>query len=436
MEQRKGAGIAAFVRMVTRRFIEDRCMQVASSLTFTTLLAIVPTVTVALTLMSAFPAFREATDNLETFLWENMIPESAASLTTYAGQFADNAGKLTAVGLIFLFVTAMIVLMTIDRALNEIWRVPRPRPVVQRIFIYWALLTVGPLLIGVSLSLTSWLVSISLGAVRDIPHAGRIVLRIVPVLLTGLAFALLYATLPNRRVLLRDALTGGLLAALAFEAMKHAFAFYVTRFPTYKLVYGAFAAVPIFLLWIYLSWLVVLFGAMAAAVLPDWRERGAQVKAAPGRQFVDALQILRMLRQAQGTGVVVTERELHGAIKIPMHEIEAILHAMSEVQWVGRARGGWTLTRDPALLTVGDVYDLFVFRARAPLPVRQSGVELDRIVLDYADERAAGMDVSVEALFERAASRSAPAAETAPDLAATEVDRQTAAAISASRQGV
>ena len=171
---------------------------------------------------------------------------------------------------------------------------------------------------------------------KDVPLAGEVLLNVAPILLTALAFALLYITIPNRRVLVRDALTGGLLAALAFEGMKHGFAFYITQFPTYKLVYGAFASVPIFLLWIYLSWLVVLFGAVVAAVMPEWRERAAQAEPVPGAQFLDALQILRVLWEAHRTGEVVTLMHLHGVVKLPMDRIEAMLDAMGAAHWVGR----------------------------------------------------------------------------------------------------
>lgn len=248
-------------------------MQIASSLTFTMLLAIVPILTVALTLISAFPVFRALMQNVERFLVRYMLPESAAMLSGYAEQFAENAARLTTVGIAFVFVTAIIVMLTIDRAFNQIWRVPRLRGTAQRILIYWALLTVGPPLIGASLSVTYWLVGQSLGLVGGMPLATEVMLDVVPLLLTATAFTLAYITIPNRRVLVRDALTGGLLAAVAFEAMKRGFAFYVAQFPTYKLVYGAFAGVPIFLLWIYLSWLVVLIGAVTAAVMPEWRER-------------------------------------------------------------------------------------------------------------------------------------------------------------------
>jgi membrane protein len=410
--------LTAFARLAFRRFREERCLQVASSLTFTALLAIVPIVTVALTLISAFPVFRELLQYVEQFLVRYMLPESAAAVAGYAEQFAENAARLTAVGLAFLFVTAIIVLLTIDRVFNQIWRVPRPRSTVQRIFVYWALLTVGPLLIGASLSLTSWLISRSLGLVKGVPLAGEALLDIAPILLTGLAFALAYITIPNRRVLVRDALTGGFFAALAFEGMKHGFAFYIAQFPTHKLIYGAFASVPIFLLWIYCSWLVVLFGAVTAAVLPEWRERAAHADPVPGVQFLDALQVLRVLWEAHHRGEVVTVLRLHGIVKLPIDRIEAALHAMSAAHWTGRVANGWALIKDAAEVSVADIYRLLVFRPGARLPARQSGQELDRLALELAVGIETGLGLSLEALFRRAAASGEPAAPGDPRSAA------------------
>ena len=403
LKLRKTPPLIDFARMAWRRFHEERCLQIASSLTFTALLAIAPIITVALTVISAFPVFRELMLNVQQFVVSNMLPESAESIAAYTERFADNAARLTALGIVFLFATAMIVLQTIDRALNQIWRVPRPRATVQRVFIYWALLTVGPVLIGASLSLTSWLVSQSLGLVKGVPLAGEVLLKLVPILLTGCAFALAYITLPNRRVLVRDALSGGFLAALAFEGMKHAFAFYITHFPAHKAVYGAFASVPIFLIWIYLSWLVVLFGAVAAAVMPEWRERASQVEPVPGTQFLDALQILRVLWETHRTGEIVTVLRLHAIVKLSIDRIEAMLDAMSVARWVGKVERGWTLTKDASEISAADVYHQFVFRAGARLPARQSGQELDRLALELAGGIEGSLGLSLDELFRRAA---------------------------------
>jgi membrane protein len=250
------------------------------------------------------------------------------------------------------------------------------------------------------------------------PLAGELMLDIVPVLLTGLAITLAYVTVPNRRVLVRDALTGGLLAALAFEGMKQGFASYITHFPTYKLVYGTFAAVPIFLLWIYLSWVVVLFGAVTAAVMPEWRERSAQVDPVPGAQFLDALQILRVLWEAHREGEVVTVMRLHGIVKLPLDRIEATLEAMSATHWTGRAGNGWVLLKDASEITVADVYRLLVFRPGARLPARQSGQELDRIALEITGGFEANLGLSLEELFRRAVTGNAQPGHADPRAAA------------------
>ena len=246
-------------------------MQIASSLTFTSLLSIVPIVTVMLTVISAFPVFAHLTATLQTFILNHLVPASAETIVTYTQQFTTNAAKLTAVGLAFLAVTSIALLLTIDRAFNHIWRVKRPRPIVQRVFIYWTLITAGPILLGASLSLTSWLVGHAVGLIGILPGAAIALLTLVPVALTAIAFTLLYLVMPNCHVPRRDALLGGTLAAVIFELTKRGFALYVAHFASYTVVYGAFAAVPVFLLWIYVSWLVVIFGAVAVASLPEWR---------------------------------------------------------------------------------------------------------------------------------------------------------------------
>ena len=354
-------------------------------------------------MMSAFPVFRELMLHIETFLIANMLPESAETVAAYAEKFAENAARLTAVGILFLFVTAMIVLSTIDRAFNQIWRVARPRASVQRLFIYWAILTVGPVLIGASLSLTSWLVSQSLGLVKDLPRAGEALLKVVPIALTGIAFSLLYFAMPNRRVLVRDALSGGFLAAFAFEGMKHGFAAYIAHFPTHTIIYGAFASVPIFLLWIYLSWIVVLGGAVAAAVMPEWRDRALRVESAPGGQFLDALKVLRILREAHHSGEIVPLPRLHATVRLPMDRIESVLDAMSGARWVGRVANGWALIKDAQEITVSDLYRQFVFRPGPGSGERRPADEVDRLALELAGAVEEKLGMTLEELLERAA---------------------------------
>jgi membrane protein len=408
---KKTPPVIELARAVAHRFLADRCLQIASSLTFTTLLSIVPLATVTLTLISAFPVFREMSGALQKFVLENMVPESADMIAAYTEQFAANAGKLTAVGIAILAVTAVMLMMTIERAFNDIWRVSRPRSVFQRVLIYWTLLTIGPVLIGASLSLTSWLVSLSLGLVGDIPGVGITLLKTVPVVLTALALALLYLTMPNRRIAFRDALFGGLLGGFVFEAMKRAFAFYITQFPTYKLVYGAFASVPIFLLWIYLSWLVVLSGAVVVAALPEWRARAGHARAMPGAEFFDALQILKILWQAQRRGAAVGLQDLHSAVRMPTERIEAVLDAMVGAAWVSRVvPQGWVLNRDPDTIRVEEIYRLFVFRADARMPALGADPELEALVHEISARVAENMQMSIGELFRSEARSGTPVA--------------------------
>lgn len=387
-------------RTVVRRFYDDRCMQIASSLTFTSLLAIVPIVTVALTIITAFPVFGQMTAALQEFILENMVPASADVVASYTQQFTQNAARLTAVGIGFLFVTSIMLLLTIERAFNDIWRVRRPRPVVQRVFVYWTLITVGPVLMGASLSLTSWLVGQAVGLVQGLPGAGVVLLSVVPVLLTSVALAILYLAMPNRRIRVQDALIGGLFGGVAFELMKRGFALYVAQFPTYTLVYGAFATVPIFLLWIYVSWLVVIFGAVVVAALPEWRDRAGQARPLPGSDFFDALQVLKLLWRAHRVGGVVTLPEILAVSTVRIEQVESILDTMIGTGWVSRTVSrGWVLHRDPTAFTVEDVYRLFVFRGEAHRPARGADAVLETQIHEFGVRMGEDMRITLDALF-------------------------------------
>jgi membrane protein len=387
-------------RIVTRRFNDDRCMQIASSLTFTSLLAIVPMVTIAVTVIAAFPVFGSVTAALQTFILQNLVPASAESVASYTQQFSTNAAKLTAVGIAFLVVTSIMLLLTIDRAFNDIWRVKRSRPVVQRVLVYWTLITVGPVLMGASLTLTSWLVGQAVGLVRGLPGAGVFLLSLVPIVLTSLALSLLYIAMPNRRIAPRDAVIGGVIGGVAFELMKRGFALYVSYFPTYTLVYGAFATVPVFLLWIYLSWLVVIFGAVVVAALPEWREAAGQRHPVPGSDFFDALQILKILWHAHHTGAPVTLSALLAAATVRIENVERILDTMVSAGWVRKTvPNGWVLHRDASTITVEDVFGVFVFRAEAHRPGREADPALETLVHEMGERMSESTRMSLSTLF-------------------------------------
>lgn len=292
---------AGFLAFVFRRWREDRCPQIAGSLTFTTLLALVPLFTVVAAMLSVMPFFEGVMVQIKIFLLMNLVPEIAGKIiTVYMIQFAEAAGRLTWFSLAALFAMAIAMLFTVDRSLNIIWRVDRHRPLWLSAAGYTALLALGPALMGLSLSATSWIVAVSLDRIAMPSQVEAALLRIVPVSVSALAFFLVYRIFPNRPVPARHALAGGVFAAVAFEAMKSVFAAYVQAVPTYRLVYGAFASIPIFLLWLYLSWMVVLFGAEFTASLAWWGGRRWREAGAPGAALRGAFEAGRALAAAGG----------------------------------------------------------------------------------------------------------------------------------------
>lgn len=262
---------AAFFVSVARRVEEDRCFQVAGGLTFTTLLSLVPLLAVVLSVSAAFPVFDQWMEALQHFVVRNFLPESGRRMIgRQLTEFTENAAQLTAVGILFLGVTALSLILSIDETFNRLFRVEQQRRPTHRLFFYLVVLGLAPLLIGASVSMTTWLVGESLGLIGGPQSVSAGVFRFVPYAFTCVALTMLYLLLPNRRVEWRHALAGGLFAGLAFEVAKRGFALYISYFPTYTMIYGAFAAIPIFLLWVYLSWLVVLLGATITAILPEY----------------------------------------------------------------------------------------------------------------------------------------------------------------------
>jgi len=354
--------VAAYDRM-----LEDHCLQVAGSLTFTTLLALVPLVTVALALATAFPVFGEFTNGVDEWPADNVLPEQiATAVTRYLTEFSAAAARLTAVGIVFLAVTALTTMLTIDRAFNQIFRVGHERPIAQRLLTYWAVLTLGPILVGLSITMTSYLVSASLGFAQGVPGAGSLLLGVVPVVLTSLAFTLLYIWVPNRRVRVRDALVGGIVAGVLFELMTRGFGFYVSRSPTYTAIYGAFAAVPMFLLWMYLSWVVLLLVGTVTALVPGYRFGDRRRGQGAEQHFYDVLALLGELVKAQRAGEARPLARLTHDLRLLPEQIERLLDRLAEAGWAAATGGDtWVLVRDGNSLTVADVYRLFVLDARA-----------------------------------------------------------------------
>ncbi|HCE10231.1 MAG TPA: hypothetical protein DEQ40_16815 [Oxalobacteraceae bacterium] len=375
------------MRFALRRLNEEHLPQVAGSLTFTTVLALVPLLTIAFAIFTTFPLFNTLRASLEVYFAESLMPKAIANtILGYLGQFAAKASRLSAVGAVALMITAIATMGTVDRVFNHIWRVKATRPFRQRIIVYWAIITLGPLLIGASISLTSHLFTATTGVVSSVPFIGAAFYTLVSVILTTCAFAMLYVGVPNRYVDWRDAAWGGLAAAIAFEIAKRIFAAYVTKFPTYTLVYGAVAALPIFLVWVYLSWMITLAGAVIAAALPVVKYERWWHVATPGSAFIDAMSVLQVLHEARTTGVsaAVDASTIRASTRLGFDESESLLDRMLDAGWVARVRTDvpgrmqwgkrsaedmdrWTLLANPQQLMMADVYRLFAFNASGNL---------------------------------------------------------------------
>lgn len=367
LRQWNAAKLRALARYALRRAGEDRLPQVAGSLTFTTVLSLVPILTVAFALFTAFPMFKSFRADIEGYMFSNLVPGNISRpILTYLNQFSSNAKGLTAAGLIGLVVTSVMTMLTVENALNAIWRVRHRRPLAQRVLVFWALMTFAPVLIGASLSVSSYLVSISAGYVHKLPFGLGFIVGLIPILLSAIAFAMLYVFVPNTNVERRDAFVAGLIAAAAFEIAKRVFGSYVAHIPTYTAVYGAFATLPIFLTWIYVSWLVTLLGANVASTLPVIRQGYWQRRTFPGSEFFDALGVLLLLYRAREQAPrTVAERDIGRRLQLEADYMADLLTKLKTLHLIGklqqdRGEAHWALLCDAHTTTLRPLYEKLV----------------------------------------------------------------------------
>ena len=319
------------------RFREDRLGLTASSLTFTTIMALVPFITVALAVFTAFPMFGKFQGVLQKWLIESLIPDNIArQVLGYLTQFAGQASKLGVAGVAILFVTALALILTIDRTLNGIWRVRTPRSLGQRVLVYWSAVTLGPLLLGISLSITSYAISASKGVVGVMPGGVQLLLDVLQFFLMAGGMAAMYHYVPNTRVRWGHAWTGGLFVSAGFELAKKLLALYLGKVPTYSVVYGAFATVPILLIWIYVAWVIVLLGAVITAYLPSLLSGLQRRTFSHGLQFqlaLEALQQLDRVRATQDKGL--TMAQLSVLLRVDALQLEPVLETLCALDWIG-----------------------------------------------------------------------------------------------------
>jgi len=344
-------------RHVWNHFQEDRCFAEAASLSYTSLLSMVPLLAVVFGIISVFPVFNEWSDRLQSLIFDNFLPDTGEQIVPYINAFLDSVSSLTLPGTLMLLVTALLLMVRIEAAFNRIWRVDRNRSLTNRIVMYWALLTLGPILIAAAIALSTQQVFGDNGIIGTLPAGVK---AIGSFLLTWLVFTLFFVLVPNRRVRFRDATIGALLSTVLFGLAKTGFVAYVSN-TNYTVIYGALATVPIFLFWLYLVWIVVLLGASLAASLTTFSDYSRYESDWPERwEFQLVVRLVCHLGEAQRHGAALSrERLMELETKSSELQVVRLLGQLADAKVVTRDEdGNWLLARDFSSLSLGHLYQL------------------------------------------------------------------------------
>jgi len=347
-----------FLRYVAETFYDDRCLRSSAALTYTTLLSLVPLTTVIFSVFAAFPMFNSFDEQIRHFVFENFVPTSSEAIQHYIEEFSGKTSSLTAIGTVFLILSALLMMNTIEGAMNDIWHIKKTRRPIPKFMVYWAMLTLGPILVGASLAVTSYLTSLPFfNETSLIAGLKAKLLGLLPFFSTTIACTLLYAVVPNTYVPLRHAFTGALVAALLFELAKKGFALYVTAFPTYEMIYGALATIPVFLVWLYLSWMVVMLGAEISFCLyhkPGTKDDGTLTA---GQMLLNDFKVIGIIWQAQQQDRLLSEDELVQHKQTEGIDIRPGLARLQEGGLLHQTTDGqWALSKDGSRLTLADLY--------------------------------------------------------------------------------
>jgi membrane protein len=409
--RRRFAAVRTFCLYALHRFSRDGCFAASGALSYTTLVSLVPLGVIAIGILSVFPSFADTRQELLALIFRNFVPAISDQGAYWVQYFAGSAAQATAIGVIGIAGTGVLMLVTVEDQLNALWRVTTRRPWSQRVLAYWTLMTLGPLLVGMSLTLSTYLDTAARRAGFDPEAIAQLAsgwmhyfARLVPFVLELIAFTLLYCLIPNCAVRWRDGVVGAAVAAMAIEILKIGFAIYIGTFASYQTVYGAVAAIPIFLLWMYLSWLAVLLGAVVAANLPTWRvdERLAHLSLG-GVRLGFSLALIAALAGAQRRGRVCRTADLAAELGVATSAVDEHLQQLARAGFTAPTQaGGWVLTWNPETATLHDLYvalDLPLagsWRARplAPWQLRVAPA-MERIV----KAEAAAMRVTLAALL-------------------------------------
>lgn len=386
---RDRARAGTFFRFLAKRFLDDNLFQAAGALSYTTVFALVPLSMVVFGVLSAFPVFGEWSDRLSDYIFSNFVPSAARSVESYLKQFSANAGQLTAAGVIALVVSLLITLNGVEATFNRIWRVKTGRPKVGRFLVYWTVLTLGALMAAASLAISARFFAMSVFETEAGHMLQKLMLRLAPIAIELLAFAAIYRVVPHRTIQWRHAVAGAMLATFGFESVKWGIGLYLGNFGSYSKIYGTLAFVPIFLLWIYLSWVAILLGASLASSMSAFRYQPASMRLPLGHEIYGLLRLLGRFNEARRTGrglhiddIEQLEPMLTDAL------VQQMLAQLDEINVVRRAEDGeWLLTRDLDELTLAELYEACNLRipiAEALLPCRDDA--LGRSAISVLDE--------------------------------------------------
>jgi len=351
--------LRAFARFLWQRFRDDKCFETAGALSYTTLFAIVPMLAAVIAIVSVFPAFASLRDSVTRFIFRSFVPAAGETVQGYLLQFADNASKLTLFGVLFLLASALMMMASIEDRFNRIWRVATRRKGSARLLLYWAALTLGPILVTTGVGVSSWVYAQPLWrGVAGHGVGGFRLWLLAPFLITGVGLTVLYQVVPNCRVRWRDAITGALVATVLFEFARKGFAAYVQGIANYREVYGALAAIPIFLIWVYLSWVIVLLGAILAAALNAFEYRHTDELLPPGCEFVGLLRVVQRFAEAQRAGAALDEGGLRARERFLTADLlQRYLDDLQRAGLIRRAEGGgWIVARDLDSVCVDDLF--------------------------------------------------------------------------------
>ena len=376
---RDRARATAFARFLGRRFIEDDLFQAAGALSFTTVFALVPLSMVVFGVLSAFPVFALWSERLSDYIFSNFVPSAARSVEDYLLQFSTNAGQLTTAGTVALVVSVLITLNGVELAFNRIWRVKSHRPKFGRFLVYWTVLTLGALLAAASLAMSARFFALS---VFD-TEAGHVLeaamLRLAPMALEVFAFATIYKVVPHRTVQWRHAIAGALLATVLFELVKGGIGIYLGTFGNYSRIYGTLAFVPVFLLWIFMSWIAVLLGTSLASSISAFRYQPVSMRLPEGYEMYGLLRLLARFNEARTSGAGLHTDDIQRLEPLLTDSlVQEMLAQLAEINVVRRAEGGeWLLARDLDSLSLAELYEACQLRipvAEAHLPCRDDAL--------------------------------------------------------------